>query len=156
MQEKETTVQGTIPAAEEQNAPPAANTQPEDNGTANGKEKTFTQDEVNRIVSERLSRERERADHAQSSQAEEREKSILSRENALECREFISESKLPKELLELFDTSDAKTFKASVNSLLDKFPEIRSHDKPPLAWAQGTGSSPIYQDDFSEAFKPNI
>ena len=36
----------------------AVSTQPEDNGT----EKTFTQDEVNRIVSERLSRERAKAE----------------------------------------------------------------------------------------------
>lgn len=156
MEAKETTVQDTIPATEGQSTPPAANTQPEDNGAANGKEKTFTQDEVNRIVSERLSRERERAEHAQSSEVEEREKNISSRENALECREFISESKLPKQLLDLFDTSDAKAFKASVNSLLDKFPEIRSHDNPPMAWGQEHGSSPLRQDDFSEAFKPNI
>ena len=134
-------------------APPEANTQPEDNGTANGNEKTFTQEDVNRIVSERLKRERSNPDITRLSELDEREKNISNRENLLECKQFISKTTYPDSLLEYFDTTDSKEFQKNVTRLVTTFPQIL--DKP-QAWGQEHGSDPTRKDDLSEAFKPNI
>ncbi len=88
-------------------------TQPEGNGT----EKTFTQEQVNQIVSERLARERSKADTPDT-----REQELAARENKLTCKEWISESHLPVELLDVFDTSDAEKFKTSIAALKKAFP----------------------------------
>ena len=98
-----------------------ATTQPEASGNqAQGK--TFTQEEVNNIVRERLARERA---IAESSQPDQREQDLTARENALSCREYIAEKKYPKELLELFPTDNAEQFKASVDKLLKIFPQLK-------------------------------
>ena len=98
-----------------------ATTQPEASGNqAQGK--TFTQEEVNNIVRERLARERAKAE---SSQPDQREQDLTARENALSCREYIAEKKYPKELLELFPTDNAEQFKASVDKLLKIFPQLK-------------------------------
>ncbi len=59
-------------------------TQPEDNGTQS--EKTFTQDEVNKIVSERLARERARSE-AMYTDIEARENAISDKERAFADKE---------------------------------------------------------------------
>lgn len=66
-------------------------------------ERTFTQEEVNRIVQERLAR-------AKTSQApDERELDLQRRENALYAREKVAESGLPKELAEELAGMDKAT-----------------------------------------------
>ena len=64
-----------------------------DINTQNG-EKTFTQDDVNRIVSERLAKEKGKADAA----LEEREAGLAAREKLLETREALAGTGLPGEL----------------------------------------------------------
>lgn len=59
-------------------------TQPEDNGTQS--KKTFTQDEVNKIVSERLARERAKSE-AIYTDIEARENAIADKERAFEDKE---------------------------------------------------------------------
>ena len=61
----------------------AGTTQPEVNGTAAGG-KTFTQDEVNRIVSDRLNKER-----ATQGNAAEQLEQLNQREQALNARESV-------------------------------------------------------------------
>ena len=67
------------------------NTQPEDNGTQS--EKTFNQDEVNKIVSERLARERAKSEaiyadiEARENAIADREKEFADKEKALADRE---------------------------------------------------------------------
>lgn len=94
----------------------SAGTQPEANGTQ--AERTFTQEKVNKIVSERLARER--AKETTDPHTEELNK----RENALLCKEFMIEKRLPEGVLEVFDTSNAETFKKQVNKLVEVFPQI--------------------------------
>lgn len=56
-------------------------------------EKTFTQEEVNRIVSDRLARERDKS--AQQPQEGEREKALKAREARLDCRDYLDSKKYP-------------------------------------------------------------
>lgn len=95
-------------------------TQPEENGG-----RTFTQEEVNKIVSDRLARER--AKNNTTDTDPERETELLQRENALQCKEYIHENELPKELLEIFSTENADDFKSKIELLK---PLLRSTAKP--------------------------
>ena len=102
---------------EKMNGVQSATTQPEVNGKQ--AERTFTQEEVNKIVSERLSRERAKNETmlTDESNIKTREDAIAHRENTIECREYIYEKKLPQELLEILDTGDSKTFKEKIDKL---------------------------------------
>jgi len=109
---------------------------PEASGDPGG-ERTFTQEEVNRIVSERLARDR--ADRAKPSPEDTREADLKARESKLTCREYISAEGYPAELLELFDTSDSEKFKAAVEKL-DSLVDLPSkHRKPAPRFITGGG-----------------
>lgn len=87
-----------------------------------GAEKLFTQADLDRIIGERLARERAKAE---PSPDEAREADLKAREARLDCREYISAEGFPEALLELFDTSDAEKFKAAVQRLDDaEVPEV--------------------------------
>ena len=135
-------------------------THPEDNGAAPGK--TFTQEDVNRIVSDRLAREREKA--TQLPQEDEREKALKAREARLDCRDYLDSKKYPVELLDVLDGSDVEKFKAAVDRLAEKFPDlVRDTSKDPHVIkgaiphvagptrGMGTGF-----DSIANAFKPKI
>ena len=86
-------------------------------------EKLFTQDDVNRIVSERLARERAKSE---PSAIDERESQLKARESRLDCRDYLEElSKGGKAasgvlgLLDVLDTSDSEKFKQTVSGLLE-------------------------------------
>lgn len=105
-------------AQSESNATPAAN---------GGK--TFTQDDVNRIVSERLARER--AAKPGEDPLAEREAELNKRENVLKCKEYIDGNKdFAPQLMELFDTSDFENFKSSVEKLHKLFPTLFTPTEP--------------------------
>ncbi len=87
-------------------------------GADAGAQKTFTQEEVNNIVQERLARFREKNE---PSPLELKERELAARENAISCREYITEKGYPKELLEMFDTSDLEDFKAKTGKLYEHF-----------------------------------
>lgn len=74
-----------------------------------GTERLFTQDDVNRIVSDRLARER--------AKAEPREADLRAREARLSCREYLDGEGFPAALMDILDTSDAEKFKATVKAL---------------------------------------
>ena len=84
-------------------------------GANAGTEKTFTQEEVNNIVQERLARERAKNE---PTPAELREKELTARENKMSCKEY------PSELLDLFDTADMEQFKGNVEKMKELFPRI--------------------------------
>ncbi len=90
-------------------------------GANAGTEKTFTQEEVNNIVQERLARERAKNE---PTPAELREKELTARENKMSCKEYIAEQKYPSELLDLFDTADMEQFKGNVEKMKELFPSI--------------------------------
>lgn len=115
--------------------------------------KTFTQEEVNRIVSERLARDR--ADRAKPSPEDEREQALKAREARMDCRDFLDGKKLPAALLDVLDCSDVEKFKAAVGVMVDKFPSIAQADEvpPPYAAGTGAGTRSFYNDPIAAAFK---
>lgn len=94
-------------------------TQPEDNG---GKaEKMFTQEEVNKIVSERLAKERSKSEQAKNSADEQKAAELTARENKLTCKEYLLNKNYPLEMLDSFDTSDPEKFKNTADSIYNAF-----------------------------------
>ena len=114
--------------------------------------KTFTQDEVNRIVSDRLSRERAKFEQPPRN---DRERELDARESALQCRELISgDNKYPKEFLEVLDTSDFEKFKKNADKLLTAFPGLSPsapHFVPQFA-GHTPGISRGSDDKIAQAF----
>ena len=135
----------------EMNGGAGANTHPEGNGAQTAESKLFTQEEVNKIISERLQRERTKAE---PSEQERRESDLKARENRLACREYLIENKYSHELLEILDTADVERFKGSVDKLTELFPNIRE-DLPRFTYAPANGA-PINSDPIADAFKPKI
>ena len=129
---------------------------PEASGDQGG-ERMFTQDDVNRIVSERLARERAKAE---PTAIDERETALKAREARLDCRDYLEElSKGGKAassvlgLLDILDTTDSEKFKQTVSALLELGafnPQLEPLKIPPVDMRGG--ASP---DDLSAAaFKP--
>ena len=81
-------------------------------GGENG-EKTFTQEEVNKIVSDRLKRESDKV----TSTLDTREKDLKEREMRLNAREALSEKNLPLELLDVINYSDEESLQKSIDIL---------------------------------------
>ncbi len=80
-------------------------------------EKTFTQEEVNRIVQERLARVKNSSD--QDSLAE-REQALAQRELRLDAREKLADAGIPNDLLSLVDCSNKKNMDDSI-ALIGKY-----------------------------------
>lgn len=127
-----------------------------DPGVSGASGKLFTQDDVNRIVSERLARGR--ADRDKPSPEDEREKALKAREARLDCRDYLDSKKLPAALLEILDCSDVERFKAAVGVAVEKFPSIARADEVPPPYAAGTGTGAVYfvggGDPIAAAFRP--
>lgn len=87
-------------------------------------EKTFTQDEVNRIVQERLARAKNsQQDNSQLAEKEkslnDREAALLVRENNMKCHEFITDRGYSKEFLDILDTQDPEKFQEQAEKLVN-------------------------------------
>ena len=76
-------------------------------------EKMFTQDDVNRIVGERLARVKTDV----SPQFQERERAISQRELQIDAREMLVDAGLPKELLEAIDCSTKEKLENSIETI---------------------------------------
>lgn len=100
------------------------NTDPQENG-GKASEKLFTQEEVNRIVSDRLARER--AKGAEQPQEDDREKALREREAALQAREnklvcmaYLKEKGISEKYyadFEGLDMSDPERFRKIVDAI---------------------------------------
>ena len=102
-------------------SPPAGN---------NGSERTFTQDEVNTIVADRLARERSKSAE-RVGDLDAREKDLKAREEALEaksqrfnqweareaCKQYLADNHISAALLDKLDTSDPEAFKTAVKAV---------------------------------------
>ncbi len=105
---------------------------PADGGTTQNEERTFTQDEVNRIIQDRLARVKDKAETPDSEKVQD----IINRENKLNCREYILNQGYPSVLLDILDTSNSEAFQASADKLIEAFPQL----KPEIQEPGGTGS----------------
>ncbi|MDY4115117.1 hypothetical protein ACTNES_09720 [Blautia sp. HCP3S3_D9] len=87
------------------------NTQENQNsGNNSGQEKLFTQEEVNRIIGERLSRVKTDS----SQELQERERKATARELQLDAREKLMDAGLPKELLGAINCSTKEAMENSI------------------------------------------
>ena len=75
--------------------------------------RTFTQDEVNRIVSNRLAEDRAK----RAAELDEREKAVKARELAVIAAEKLSAAGLPKELTAVLKYDDEESLDAAINQL---------------------------------------
>ena len=128
---------------------------PEASGGQGG-ERTFTQEEVNRIVADRLARERAKAE---PSPADEREQALKAREAKLDCREYLDAQGYPAALLDVLDSSDTAKFKASVEKLVKAFPALIGAQRPTFeGWKTGESrrSSGGCPDPIAAALKPKL
>ena len=76
-------------------------------------ERTFSQEEVNRIVSERLARDRDK----RAAELDEREKAVKARELAVIAAEKLAAAGLPKELTAVLKYDDEDSLEAAINQL---------------------------------------
>lgn len=97
-------------------------------------EKTFTQEDVNRIVGERLAKERSK-----------READLLKREQELQHKEFllIAKSKLqgkglPLELVEALNTSSPEAFDKSLEIMEQQFKQKTTQPSPEALGGSGS------------------
>ena len=119
-------------------------------------EKLFTQADLDRIIGERLARERAKAE---PSPEDEREAALKAREARMDCREFITEGGYPSELMDLLDTSDSEKFKTAVEKLdsLVGLPSKHRKPAPRIVAPMGGGHSAPSRPDaalLEQAFAP--
>ena len=91
-----------------QNTNQTMNNNPEPTGV-----RTFTQDEVNRIVSNRLAEDRAK----RTAELDEREKAVKTRELAVIAAEKLAAVGLPKELSAVMKYDDEDLLEAAINQL---------------------------------------
>ena len=143
------------------------NTPPEGNGAAG---KTFTQEEVNSIVRERLARERAKGaanpDDTGSSMDAEREKLDAEREKLdadrknFECERYCKENSIDTELVHLIGADEPEAFKKKAESLRSIFAKATS-GKPVgtyTTFSTGAehGTALHHEPDGTEYFKPSM
>lgn len=130
------------------------NAAPAENGDQAGK--MFTQDEVNKIVSERLARDREKRSTQQ--QEDTKELALKARESKLDCREYLSEKKYPAELLDILDTSDFEKFKAAADKIQSVYgvddKRARFVNPPRFTAPSNGGGASTVNDPIRNAFMP--
>lgn len=106
-----------------QNANPAS-------GQGTG-EKTFTQEDVNRIVGERLAKEK--AKSSGEADLAKREQELARRELHMSAREMLSEKGLPVQLCEALNCADQKTMEESIATIEKIFNDYKAEvSKKPL------------------------
>lgn len=96
-------------------------------------ERTFTQEDVNRIVSERLNKEKAKGDAAlaeREQQFAEREKALANREALYDLRDQLKDMGLPAELLPVLNVQDKAALKTALDALkgyIDKYKSEQPH-----------------------------
>lgn len=83
-------------------------------------ERTFTQEEVNRIIGERLAKEKSKGDAASAEreqQLAERERQLADREALIELKEQLKEMGLPNELLPVLNVQDRAALNVALQAL---------------------------------------
>lgn len=102
----------------------ATNTNPE----SGAGEKTFSQDDVNRIVGERLAAEKRKGEAALA----EREQQLAHREMLLTAKEKLTEAGLPVELLDALNVSSPEAMEKAVATLKGVIDKIKAEAPKPF------------------------
>ena len=86
-------------------------------------EKTFTQEDVNRIVQERLAKEKAKSNG--ETDFAKREQDLVRRELNMSAREILTEKGLPTQLLDALNCADEETMKKSISTIETVFSEYK-------------------------------
>ena len=89
-------------------------------------EKTFTQSDVNDIVSRRLAEEKAKGEKT----LREREQEIRQRELLLDAKKKLIENSLPVELLDALNVSSPEAMDKGITTLKDVFDKIKGEAPP--------------------------
>ncbi len=111
-------------------------------------EKTFTQEEVNKIVQERLARIKPEPNDKEI-KLEQRAKELDMRERKLEAKAMFAEKSLPKELLDILDYSDEEKMKEHIKILEKTY----SAGHTGRGYNPARGGEPIQTDPVRKAIK---
>lgn len=121
-------------------------------------DKTFTQDEVNRIVSDRLNKEKGKINADREAAYTQKEQELNKRELQLHARETLSERNMPGELLDVLNYTDQESLDKSIDvieQVIKQYqqstqePQSEPQDKPvpmitlPTKGSMVSGSDPI-------------
>lgn len=120
-------------------------TQPEDNGTQN--ERLFTQEEVNKIVSDRLERDRAKRTSAAANDELQKAAELKAWESRLTCKEYLIENGYAPELLDCVDTSDVESFKNKIEKI-QSIPRTKAHTPQPYCPERGDRSGGVIAEPF--------
>lgn len=135
----------------------------ENNDTHEGekKEKTFTQDEVNEIISKRLAKQKESLlrsiqDGNRTDELDERERKITERELKADAAVKLSEAGLPHSIASLLKYDSKESYEESYKEVTEVFRAVigedrktRARQSPPI---EGTGGSRGGSDPIRSAF----
>ena len=91
-------------------------------------ETTFTQEQVNKIVSDRLAREKVKSEAALA----EREQQLAQRELLLTAKEKLTESGLPVELLDALNVSSPEAMDKAITTLKGVIDKIKAEAPKPF------------------------
>lgn len=119
-----------------QNANPAA-----DQGTG---EKTFTQEDVNRIVGERLAKEK--AKNSGEADFAKREQELARRELHMTAKELLSEKGLPVQLFDALNCTDEEGMKKSIATIEKVFNDYKANLPKPTFKGFQPGASNVRPD----------
>lgn len=126
-----------------QNANPAAN-----EGTG---EKTFSQEDVNRIVGERLAKEKAKANN--DVDFSKREQELEQRELLLTAKEVLTDKGLPVQILDALNCTDKETMEKSISTIETIFKEYKANATKHIKFKGfqpgGTENKPTAEDDVS-------
>ena len=104
--------------------------------------KTFSQEDVNRIVGERLAKEKAKNE----SDWQQRERDLQKRELRMTAKEYLNEKNMPVELLDALNYTDEETLQKSVE-IIEKFIEEKAQEATP----KFVGIEPIQGLEFSRS-----
>jgi len=106
-----------------------------------GTEKTFTQEDVNRIVQERLNKERSRTNSELESSFTQREKELEKREFMMTAKESISRAGLPAELIDVLDKSSPEAFEKALQTIGTLLNSDKSQPRFTKSFSDGVSSN---------------
>lgn len=89
-------------------------------------EKTFSQEDVNKIISDRLAREKAKGEAVLA----EREQQLARRELLLTAKEKLTESGLPVELVDALNVSSPEALEKALNTVKTVFDKHKAEARP--------------------------
>lgn len=120
----------------------------EPTGKSGTEPRTFTQEDVDRIVQDRLSREKKKFQEIEPDPLEQREQELKQRETAFDIKELLNKEKYPAELADILKYSDMDEFKKQYDALKEFLhkpdsPRIVASTYSPAAGRNPSSPDPI-------------